>query len=177
MLKTAFYLSAALMPIIVSNDGRAADSTITISGNVRDNACAVAGESKDFTVDLMNYATKQFYAIGATTPAIPFRIVLSPCGNLATAVKVGFSGIADSNNSNLLKIDSGATAADGIGIHILDSQKTSLPINATSSAIPWITLTPGETNTLNFYAQLMATNAPVTAGHVTSTATFTLEFQ
>lgn len=32
----------------------AADSTITISGYVRDNACAVAGESKDFTVDLQD---------------------------------------------------------------------------------------------------------------------------
>ncbi len=43
----------------------AADSTITISGYVRDNACAVAGESKDFTVDLQDNAAKQFYAVGA----------------------------------------------------------------------------------------------------------------
>jgi minor fimbrial subunit len=42
----------------------AADSTITISGYVRDNACAVAGESKDFTVDLMDNAAKQFMPSG-----------------------------------------------------------------------------------------------------------------
>ncbi|MFQ6364740.1 type 1 fimbrial protein, partial [Serratia marcescens] len=32
-------------------------------------------------------------------------------------------------------------------------------------------------NTLGFYARLMATRAPVTAGTVTATANFTLEFQ
>ena len=40
-----------------------------------------------------------------------------------------------------------------------------------------VTLTPGQTNILNFYARLMATQVPVTAGHVNATATFTLEFQ
>ena len=53
----------------------AADSTIAISGYVRDNACAVAGESKDFTVDLQDNAAKQFYAVGATTPPVPYRAV------------------------------------------------------------------------------------------------------
>ena len=41
----------------------------------------------------------------------------------------------------------------------------------------WTTLTPSQANTLNFYARLMATQVPVTAGHVNATATFTLEFQ
>lgn len=72
---------------------------------------AVAAESKDFTVDLMNNPAKQFSAVGATTALVPFRIVLSPCGGLATAVKVGFTGVADSVNTSLLKLDSGAAAA------------------------------------------------------------------
>jgi minor fimbrial subunit len=59
----------------------------------------VAGESKDFTVDLMDNAAKQFNAVGATTPLVPFRIVLSPCGSSVTAVKVGFVGVADSINT------------------------------------------------------------------------------
>ncbi len=40
----------------------------------------------------------------------------------------------------------------------------------------WTTLTPGQTNILNFYARLMATQVPVTAGHVNATATFTRNF-
>ena len=49
-MKTLQYLLGALLTL-VTPFAFAADSTITISGYVRDNACAVAGESKDFTVD------------------------------------------------------------------------------------------------------------------------------
>jgi minor fimbrial subunit len=108
---------------------------------------------------------------------VPFRIVLSPCGTSVTAVKVGFTGVADSVNTSLLKLDAGASAAAGMGVQILDQQQSRLPLNAPSSAIAWTTLTPGQTNILNFYARLMATQVPVTAGHVNATATFTLEFQ
>ncbi|MES0333555.1 fimbrial protein [Citrobacter sedlakii] len=175
-MKKRFYLLVAVLSLVATNT-RAADSTITISGYVRDNACAVAGESKDFTVDLLDNAAKQFSSVGATTPLVPFRIVLSPCGSSVTAVKVGFVGVADNDNTSLLKLDSGASAAAGMGVQILNGQQTSLPLNAASSAIPWTTLTPGQPNTLNFYARLMATQVPVTPGHVNATATFTLEFQ
>ncbi|MCQ8359777.1 type 1 fimbrial protein [Klebsiella pneumoniae] len=163
--------------ILICANAFAADSTISISGYVRDNACAVAIESKEFTVDLMNNAVKQFSAVGSVTPALPFRIVLSPCGSSATAVKVGFTGTPDSNNDKLLKIDSDAFAASGMAVQILDNQQTMLPINAAASSIAWTNLTPGQTNILGFYARLMATRVPVTAGHVYATATFTLEFQ
>jgi minor fimbrial subunit len=176
MMNKRLYLLGAVFSL-VSASTFAADSTITISGYVRDNACAVAGESKDFTVDLLDNAAKQFSRIGATTPVVPFRIVLSPCGTSVTAVKVGFIGIADNDNTRLLKLDSGTSAAAGMGIEILNGQQTTLPLNAGSATLPWTTLTPGQTNTLNFYARLMATQLPVTPGHVNATATFTLEFQ
>lgn len=175
-MRTPFYLLSACFAL-TATCALAADSTITITGNVRDNGCAVAGESKDFTVDLMNNAAKQFNAVGVTTPAVPFRIVLSPCGGAVSAVKVGFTGVADNGNTSLLKLDTGGSAAAGMGVQILNGQQTTLLINAASSTIPWTTLTPGQTNTLNFYARLMATQVPVTPGHVNATATFTLEFQ
>lgn len=175
-MRRVLSLLGALVALIATH-AYAADSTITISGYVRDNGCAIGGESKDFTVDLMENATKQFHAVGAATPPVPFRIVLSPCGSAVTAVKIGFVGIADSINADLLKLDSGTSAAEGMGIQILDAQQAMLPINAASSAIPWTTLTPSQTNTLNFYARLMTTKVPVTAGHINATATFTLEFQ
>ena len=87
------------------------------------------------------------------------------------------TGVADSVNTSLLKLDAGASAAAGMAVEILDQQQSRLPVNAPSSAMSWTTLTPGQTNILNFYARLMATQVPVTAGHVNATATFTLEFQ
>lgn len=162
---------------LVSTNAFAADSTLTIRGDVRDNACSVATESKAFTVNLMDNAAKQFNAIGATTPLVPFRIVLSPCGSSVTAIKVGFNGSQDSDNNDLLKIDGGASAAAGMAVQILNGQETMLPVNAPTSSITWTPLTPGQTNYLSFYARLMATRVPVIPGHVYATATFTLEFQ
>ncbi|HFT1963321.1 TPA: fimbrial protein [Enterobacter ludwigii] len=176
MIKKPLSLFGAALTLVCIN-AFAADSTLTIRGNVRDNACAVAAESKEFTVNLMDNATKQFNAVGATTPLIPFRIVLSPCGSSVTAVKVGFNGSQDSDNNDLLKIDGGASSAAGMAVQILNGQQTMLPVNAPSSSIVWTPLTPGQTNTLGFYARLMATRVPVIPGHVYATATFTLEFQ
>ncbi|MFJ3164497.1 fimbrial protein [Serratia sp. CY54717] len=176
MMKIPFNLLGTVLTLLCAN-AFAADSTITISGNVRENTCMIATESKEFTVDLMDNAAKQFNTVSATTPTVPFRIVLSSCSSTVTAVKVGFSGTQDSENNNLLKIDGGASAAAGMAVQILNSQQAMLPINAPSSSIAWTLLTPGQTNTLGFYARLMATRVPVTAGHVNASATFTLEFQ
>ncbi|ROL73000.1 fimbrial protein [Pseudomonas protegens] len=168
---------SGLTLLLVAGHTPADGSKLTITGQVRDNACAVATVSKDFSVDLLNNATKQFHAIGATSPVVAFRIVLSPCGAATTAVKVGFGGAADSDNTSLLKLDGGSSAASGMGIQVLDSTQTALPLNAASSTLSWTSLKPGQTNVLDFYARLMATRVPVTAGHVNATGTFTLEFQ
>lgn len=100
MRNKPFYLLCAFLWLAVSH-ALVADSTITIRGYVRDNGCSVAAESTNFTVDLMENAAKQFNNIGATTPVVPFRILLSPCGNAVSAVKVGFTGVADSHNTGL----------------------------------------------------------------------------
>ncbi|MCS3432295.1 fimbrial protein [Klebsiella sp. BIGb0407] len=176
-MRNILKLLSACVSFAIASSAYAADSTITISGQVRDSGCIVSDESKNFTVDLMGNGAKQFHAVGAVTPLVPFNIVLSACSNVVTAVKVGFVGIADTLNTDLLKLDSGPSAAAGMGVQILDGQQAILPMNAPSSAIPWTSLTPGQSNTLNFHARLMATRVPVTAGLVNATATFTLEFQ
>lgn len=170
-------IKASIWPFFAIGICHAADSTITITGAVKANACAVAVGSKDFTVDLLNNAAKQFSQAGSVTASVPFSIVLSPCGSAATAVKILFNGTADTVNTSLLKLDNVADAAVGIGIQILNSDGSALPINATVSSLNWIPLTASQTNTINYYARLMSTQAPVTAGTVSSTATFTLEFQ
>ena len=109
----------------------------------------MAGESKDFTVDLMDNAAKQFHAVGATTPLVPFRIVLSPCGSSVTAVKVGFVGVADSINTDLLQLDGGASAAAGWACRSLTRSRRrcrSMPHRQRSLDHA----DPGQTNTLNF---------------------------
>jgi minor fimbrial subunit len=175
MSKFIYFLCLLVLPIIGTS--YAADSVITITGNVQGNTCLVSTGSQDFTVDLMTHASRQFSSVGSVTTSVPFSIILSSCGAATTAVKVGFTGTADSNNTSLLKLDPGAGNASQMGIQILDNTKNTIPLNAPSSALSWIPLTATQSNTLNFYARLMATQIPVGAGIVSSTATFTLEFQ
>ncbi|MDD9664285.1 MULTISPECIES: fimbrial protein [Enterobacterales] len=171
------YLPILCLLPLVAGYAHAADSTITITGYLKDNACSVSVDSQDFTVDLLSNAAKQFKQVGAVTSAIPFKIVFDKCGSSATAVRVGYVGTSDSDNTTLLKIDAGTNAASGIGVQILDRDKTPIPLNAAQDSLKWTTLTAGQSNTLGFYARLMATRAPVMAGTVTATANFTLEFQ
>ncbi|RQN07354.1 fimbrial protein [Pantoea ananatis] len=166
-----------LSGVLTCTIAQAADSTINITGYVRDNMCRVDTGSQNFIVDLMNSATKQLFRIGAYTPSIPFNIILSPCGAYAVGVKIGFTGTADTNNSSLLKLDGVAGSAAGMGIQILDSTGNQLAINAPVANLSWVQLNPGQSNTIQFYARLMATRYPVTAGTVSATATFILEFQ
>ncbi|WP_025122495.1 MULTISPECIES: fimbrial protein [unclassified Serratia (in: enterobacteria)] len=166
-----------LLALLSAGETEAADSTITINGYVKDNACSIAPGSQSFVVDLMSNAAKQLFRVGATTPMVPFSIVLDKCGGSAIAVKTGFTGGADNDNLSLLKIDGGAGAAAGMGIQILDNNGNAIALNEVSSGLSWSPVTAGQSNTLYFYARLMATRTPVTAGQVSATANFTLEFQ
>lgn len=169
-----------LCAMLFSGISHAADtstSKIMISGQIRDNACAVAATSTHVDVDLLVNAAKQLSSTGATTPPVPFSIELAPCGPAAKNVKVGFTGTPDVDNNALLALDtSSASSARGMGIQLLDSSKTAIDLNAVSAMQQWIPLTGGQPNTLNFFARLMATGA-VSAGTVNAIADFTLEFQ
>lgn len=175
--KLKIFSAILLTSVMFSASAYAADSTIRIKGNVKDNTCAVAPGSQNQVVDLLNNAVRQLYAVGEVTPIVPFQIDLTPCGASVLAVKVGFVGIADVNNTSLLALDPGTSNASGAGIQILDGSRTPLVLNANSNNIAWTPLVAGRGNTLHFYARLMASKLPIVAGHVRATATFTFEFQ
>ncbi|MTD29410.1 fimbrial protein [Erwinia sorbitola] len=156
----------------------AADSTIAITGYLRgDNTCSISVDSQNFSVDLMSYKPEELYAVGVVTPYVPFRIIFNKCGSLATAVKVGYMGPSDNENTTLLKIDAGINAASGMAIQILDNDKNPVALNASRDSLHWTRLTPNQSNTLEFYARLMVTRSPISSGIVAATVNFNLEFQ
>lgn len=175
--KSNVFSATMLTFMLLCQSAFAADSTINIKGNVKDNTCAVAPGSQSQVVDLLINAVRQLHSVGEVTPIIPFSIELTPCGTAVTAVKIGFVGISDTNNKSLLALESGSSNASGVGIQILDGDKTPLILNADSNNITWTPLVAGKSNTLRFYARLMASKLPIVAGHIRATATFTLEFQ
>lgn len=174
-MRARLYIIGGLL--MCTGTASASDSTITITGNVADNACEVDAGSQNFTVDLLSSASKQFSSVGAVTPPVPFSVKFSRCGSTARAVRIGFTGTADSNNPALLQLVGGAGVATGMGVQLLDSRQNSIAVNAAQTALNWVTLASGQPNTVAFYAQLKASRMPVTAGTVKADATFTLEYQ
>lgn len=173
-----YHLLALLALSLLSGRSYAAGSVINITGTVRDNTCVVSAASRDMTVNLQSYSSKTFTTVGAASGMVPFTLTFSSCGSAASAVKVGFTGVADTTNSILLKIDGGnSTDAQGIGVEILDKDQTVLPLNQSADDMTWHTLTAGQQNSLNFYARMVSTTSPVTAGLVNASATITLEFE
>ncbi|WP_373863043.1 fimbrial protein, partial [Klebsiella quasipneumoniae] len=61
MMKRTVMALMLLSPITVGLPVQAADSTITITGYVRDNMCRVAAGSQNQTVDLMTNSAKQLF--------------------------------------------------------------------------------------------------------------------
>lgn len=175
MLRTEPLLAALLMFTLTAV--RAADTTVTVTGVVHDNTCAVQAGSANFSVNLLQTASKQLSTPGASSPPVPFTISFSRCGTAATAVRIGFTGSADQDNSRLLKTDTGTGTAQGVAIQLLSGSQTPVTINAAQSDLSWLNLTGGQPATLQFWARMMAVRTPVVAGTVSATAGFTLEFQ
>lgn len=86
------YLLLLVFPLTLSSQLRAADSTITVTGQVQDNTCVLSTATQDLTVNLMSYALKQFSEKGAAGAFVPFTLNFSQCGSSATAVRIGFTG-------------------------------------------------------------------------------------
>ncbi|WP_075180636.1 fimbrial protein [Pantoea sp. 1.19] len=162
--------------LLLLSPAHSADSTLTITGTLQDNTCEVDTAQKAITVSLGTHAAKQFTAPGSTAPPVPFDLVLSRCGSAARGVKVFFTGTGDGQQPTLLQLDRVSGAAQGVAIALLDAQQAPLPLNATAEEVALLPLRPGQTNVLPFYAQLTATQAPVSAGTISATAAFTLEY-
>jgi len=175
-MKTTFCILSLAVGLMIS-PAHAADSTLNITGNVVDNTCEISTESQNFSVNLQTHASKQFLSQGSVSEMVPFSIVFSNCGSAATGVRLGFSGVAISPDSPLLKNDSADDAAEGIGIQILDATRKVVYINLDQDSLGWNRIEAGSGNALQFYARMVANEFPVTAGRVRATATMTLEFQ
>ena len=92
---------------------------------------------------------------------------------------VQFTGNVDANNPTLLALsDNGkgtpGRMATGLGVELLDSNRTPIPINNTESSL--YPLLPGD-NTLTFYLHYKSTLPVVTSGNATAVMYFDLLYQ
>jgi len=159
-----------------SFSAEAADSVITVKGQLKDNMCTVSMGSQDFYVDLNTYATNTFRSAGSASEMVPFSITLENCGSAASGVKINITGTTDSTNSTLLKNSVSTGMATGIGVQILSATRNVVQPNQSSNSLSSTNLVANQTNVISYYARMVSTTNAVIAGKVSSTANFTLQF-
>lgn len=175
----------ALAPI-----ANAADSgTITFNGQVLTNTCNVNGGTSSFAVTLPNVQTSALTSngVGAYGPsATAFALNLTGCPVYATAIKVGAQFYsptnADASVTGGLKNSTGAGYATGVDVQLLDGSNTALTIGTAAptgnaNVTDQVAVSSTGTATLNYTAQYYVASAAPTAGTVSTSVQYVINYQ
>nr|WP_223265545.1 fimbrial protein [Pseudomonas chlororaphis] len=179
-LATSSLMLAALVPSL----SHATDGVVNFSGSITDVTCNIngkaPGEDNITNVELGRISPTIFKAIGDASPFKGFQLVLSgaQCAD-GTKVVVDFDqvGNVDSVTGNLKLI--GAAPASGVQIQVFNDDVaagTKIPLGQ-SEATPQVATVTGNTATLKFKANYIATAASVGAGSGNSFVRYTLSYK
>lgn len=151
----------------------ASDGAIHFTGRIIDAGCAIDTADMSQTIAFGEISKSAFQVAGDTAAAIRFSVRLSACPATLLSADMRFDGPADATDNRLLAVNGGAS---GIAIGIFEQDSTTLiPIRSRSSSV---SLTPGNSGTLEFVAKYMATGAPaaIVVGDANATSQFTVSY-
>jgi major type 1 subunit fimbrin (pilin) len=167
--------SVALMLGMLSTQTFAATGSVAITGAIIDKGCDVVAGSDVLDVDLGVVDASAFEGtVGNTLGSAPVKIVLNNCPAEITGVGVAFDGPTNSENTDLLAVQS-VDGATGVGVAFYESDSSTLvPLHKQSA---FNELAEGQTNiALNYVAKYMATSETVVGGNASAVANFTLVY-
>lgn len=173
-------LSAAIvigLAMLSGTPTRAAETTLSVSGNVVASGCDVDTGSVDQKVKIGTFSAKDFPTVGSTSAFKAMNIDLSNCYGKLTSIQVKFTGVPDADDPTLLALTdtgSGGTMASGIGVELLDNGGKTIPFNTNSPQT--FELDEGN-NTLSFLLRYKSTRYPVTSGEASAVMYFDLTYQ
>jgi len=148
------------------------DTLIAVTGNLIGNSCTVTAASRNINVELGEIGTRQLPTVGSLSKKIPFIINLEDCAPTFSGVKVSFSATPDTDNPQLIKVNDGG--AGGVAIQLMDAKQNPLALGTQTEVYG---LTENNSVEIKFYASLIAKQATVSAGTISATATWVLEYQ
>ncbi|AZD00722.1 fimbrial protein [Pseudomonas chlororaphis] len=179
-LATSSLMLAALVPSL----SHATDGVVNFSGSITDVTCNIngnaPGENNITNVELGRISPSVFKAIGNASPFKSFQLVLSgaQCTD-GTKVVVDFDqvGNVDVATGNLKLI--GSAPATGVQIQVYNddvADGTKVPLGQ-SETTPQVATVAGNTATLKFKANYVATAASVGPGSGNSFVRYTLSYK
>jgi major type 1 subunit fimbrin (pilin) len=177
-MRKSFLISSIICTsILLSPLARAADGTITFSGNVIAQTCTINGSTKDLAVTLPIVSASSLATAGATAGATPFSIALTGCTQGTKSVHAYFEpgSKIDTSTGDLILDAGGATQVE---IQLLNSDQSVIKLGQADASQNWKPLAVSSSGaaTLPFYAQYYATGA-ATAGPANTSVMYTLVYQ
>lgn len=164
----------AVSMVFVTFVAGAADTSLSVSGNVVASSCKVDFNKK---VTIGTFSGKDFPSVGSASAFKAMNINLSECYSKLTSVNVTFSGVTDADNPMLLAVTGSGTGGDiatGVGVELLDNGGKTIPFNSVKPI--HFTLDEGMT-TLSFLLRYKSTKYPVTSGEAPAVLFFDLAYQ
>lgn len=161
-----------------ANAAQASDGTITFNGKVIAQTCTIngGGAGNNFTVTLPTVSSSDLATAGSTTGRTAFSIALTNCtpatGNVSAFFEQGST--VDSVTNNLINQTGGGTTAE---IQLVNANGSTIAIGhqPTPDTTNAVALNAGAA-TLNYAAQYYAKVANTTAGALTTTVTYSINY-
>ena len=154
----------------------AADGTITFNGSITAQTCTINGGTSNFTVNLPKVSTTAFAATGAKAGATRFTIALTNCTPASGNARAFFeAGPNVDTTTGRLKIAAGGAANVQVGLATTAGADIVIGAASGSQNTTYVPIASGSAN-LDYLAQYVSTGA-VAAGAVTTSVTYTIEFQ
>jgi type 1 fimbria pilin len=154
-----FGAALALLPTMVWS---AANVTVNFQGSFVTPTCNFSVNGGNST----NIGTYPYtyFDTNTSTPAVQIPIVATGCTTGINTIHLGFSGAADSSNSQLFAVNRGS-GVTGVAIELLyNAQSTRIQPGST---VNWAGVDPGRpTNTWNFWARFYKTTGAMGAGSI-----------
>lgn len=173
MNKLLLVAAAGLSVAALSSPASAADGTINITGTVQSASCTVAAGSSSIAVALPPVSASALSAANSVAGLKAFQIALTGCtaGVPATAY---FEAGPNIDPSGRLKNNGAAT---NVQVQLLNAGSTAINLAGASGAQSGTTITlVNGNNTLNYFAQYYSLGG-ATAGSVTTSVTYTMQYQ
>lgn len=179
LLKMKSYLLLAFLPHIALSGDRwnvtLAGGDMRFQGLIVAEACSINTGDQQMTVNLGKVSSNRFNSTQEYIEPVSFYLHLQECNtNISQLVRVGFSGVADRENPDVLSVGEGPGMAKGVGVALFDEKENLMPIN-NSGNYAYHHYTGNRT--IHIIAKYKKTNYMVTAGAVNAQAWFSLTYQ
>ena len=175
-IKITSILAAVTAATVIAATAQASDGVITFNGAITATTCSIAtGGNGSFTVNLPTVQTTAFSGPGKTAGNTGFTIDLANCtpnsGNVRAFFEMGPT--VDTTTNGLLNSNGTAT---NVEVQLLDNSNAVIAVGADAQDSGPFAIGADGSAHLVYSAQYLSTNGVPTAGSVSTTVTYSLNY-